>query len=470
MIELEDMRVLVVGLGSSGEATTEVLLKLGSHPVLVDSSASPSRAEAAEALRAAGADVRLEVSVPEDLSSFGLVVASPGVPDRAPVLTEARALGKKVISELELGYRLTEGATVVAVTGTNGKTTTTELTASILDRPGRRAFACGNIGRPLVSLHGVAREEDVLVCEVSSFQLQNIELFRPNVAVALNLAPDHFDWHADMDEYASAKARMVENMTGDDTLVFNADDEFCARLAAGAQSLAVGFSRSGTGGALAVSEGAIVTGPPLEPGTLVELRDLSLVGAHNLDNVMAAAGVALILGEDRERVRSAVAGFKGLEHRCEPAGEVGGITFYNDSKATNPHASLQAVASFDRPFVVIAGGRNKGLEFSGLAGTLCRRMEDGTLAGIVLMGESASEINDAVTDACPSLAAHNIARAGDMLEAVRKAYEMTPEGGAVLFSPACASFDMYSDYKDRGRAFKAAVSGLAGGAGNGGIE
>lgn len=466
MTDISGKRVLVVGMGSSGEAATRVLLERGARPVLIDRSESPSRADLAAGLREAGAEVRLGVEVPEDIESFEMVVVSPGVPDRSPVLERARGLGTEVISELEFGFRLLEGLTLVAITGTNGKTTTTALLASVLDRPGRGAHACGNIGAPIVSLAGRARSGEVLVCEVSSFQLQNIKSFRPDVAIALNLAPDHFDWHEGMADYAAAKARIVRNMGDDGFLVYNAEDEFCVRLAASTEAEAIGFSRTGyRAAALRVAGGVIETGPPFREGALLDVGSLSIVGSHNLDNVMAAAGAALALGEDRETVAEAITRFEGLEHRCEPAGTVQNVEFFNDSKATNPHASLHAVASFEGPFVVIAGGRNKGLEFSELAGAFCERMADGALAGLVLLGESAPDINRAVFDRCPSVANGRIARGSDMDDAVAKALDMVPPGGAVLFSPACASFDMYEDYEDRGRAFKAAVERLSGGAG-----
>lgn len=470
MIDLAGKRVLVVGLGSSGEAAARVLLELGASTVLIDSSEEPARAEAAPGLREAGVDVRLGLEVPDELASFDLVVASPGVPDRAAVLEKARAAGLRVISELELGYRLLSENTIVAVTGTNGKTTTTHIIAAMLDRPERRAIECGNIGTPVVSLYGEAGIDDILVCEVSSFQLQNIERFRARVSVMLNLAPDHFDWHEDLRDYARAKARIIENMRRDDFLIYNAQDAFCREVASRAAGTAAGFSREKVAGAsLWVEEGAIVTGPPLAPCRLLDVADLKLVGAHNVDNVMAAAASALALGEDAGRVRDAALGFSGLEHRCEPAGEVGGVAFFNDSKATNPHASIHAVCSFDTPFVAILGGRNKGLDFTELAGVLCSRLDEGSLRGIVLLGESAGEIETSLRDECGRAANGHVVIAADMDDSVSKAFEMACDGAAVLFTPACASFDMFTDYQDRGRAFKAAVDRLAGGVSRGGV-
>ncbi len=469
MIEFAKKRVLVVGLGSSGEAAARVLLELCARPVLIDSSYAPARVEAVGALREAGVEVRLGVSVPDDIGSFDLVVASPGVPQGAPVLARSRHEGLKVVSELELGYRLLEENTFVAVTGTDGKTTTTRLVVAMLNRPGRRALECGNIGTPVVSLRGCVDSGDILVCEASSFQLQNIEKFRAKVSLVLNLAPDHFDWHENIEDYGRAKMRVIENMLPDDFLVYNADDSFCRQVASRANGVTIGFSSSESEeAAIRVVDGWIVTGAPLPQHRVLDTAGLKIAGSHNVENVMAAAGAALILGEDPSRVRDAAYGFKGLEHRCERVAVVGGVSFYNDSKATNPHAALSAVRSFSEPFVAIMGGRNKGLEFTELATAMRARMDDGMLLGVVLLGESSQEIEDAIHKARGHDVNRRVVVASDMEDSVRKAYEMATSGASVLFAPACASFDMFSDYKERGESFKAAVGMLEEGEMSGG--
>ncbi len=470
MSEFEDCSVLVVGLGSSGQAAAKVLAGMGARVVAIDSSRTPAAAPEAGAMEACGIEVRLGQEVPGDLDVFDLVVASPGVPDGARVMRESRAAGLAVISELELGYRLLEGNEIVAVTGTNGKTTTTRMIAEMLDRPRRRAVPCGNIGTPLVSLYGQVGPADVLVCEVSSFQLQNIERFHAAVAVVLNLAPDHFDWHGGMDDYAAAKMRIIENMTPGETVVYNLDDGFCRDVAARANGRTVGFGLGrNEESAVWLREGWIVTGPPLTSVDLVKLDDLMIEGPHNVENTMAAAAASLVIGEEPDRIRRAAVSFEGLEHRCEPVGEVGGVAFYNDSKATNPHATLRALRSFEGPFSVIMGGRNKGLDFTGLAREACSLCAEGRLRGVVLIGESAGELETAFKAACREFEGLPVVRADDIDGAVEAARRMAPGGGAVLFSPACASFDMFDDYKDRGRAFKSAVGRLAGGDSCGGI-
>ena len=302
------------------------------------------------------------------------------------------------------------------------------------------------------------------MCEVSSFQLSNIEQFRAKASVILNLAPDHFDWHTGMADYAGSKARIVENMLPDDFLVYNAEDGFCRQVAARARGRRVGLSHSRVDGSgIWLEGGVITTGPPFEGAPLIDSDDLRLAGAHNLDNVMAAAAVALLLGRDRDSVARAAESFEGLEHRCEPAGAVGGVEFFNDSKATNPHASMHAIRSFDKPFVAIMGGRNKGLDFSELAQALCDRISEGSLVGLVLMGESAPEIEGALMDVCATAAGGRVVMGTDMDDSVAKAYRMAAGDASVLFTPACASFDMFDDYKARGNSFKASVGKLSGG-------
>ena len=459
MIPLEGKGVLVVGLAESGSAAAAVLARLGSRVVVVDRSQAPSRADARFDLEKMGVQVRLGVEVPHDIDGFDLLVASPGVPDRSPVLVAARKAGVEVISELELGYNLIQN-TMVAVTGTNGKTTTTRLLTAILDSSRRHAFECGNIGTPLVSLYGRLNSDDVLVVEVSSFQLANIRDFRAKVSVCLNLAPDHFDWHEDIGDYRSAKMKLIENAVDSDFLIYNQEDEFCREMAGAARAVTAGFSASRTDSSLYIESGWIRSKYPLPEARVLEIKQVQIRGRHNLENVMAAVGAALALGTDPEKIRGAVASFRGLEHRLEYVDTVRGVSFYNDSKATNPHASLNALRAFDEPLVVILGGRNKGLEFHELAEELAARGRDGQLRGIVLFGESAREIEGALDGACRGGVEAQVL--SNLEEALSTAFHMAGGEGSVLFSPGCASFDMFLDYAERGRAFKRLVSELKG--------
>ncbi len=461
MIELSGKKVLVVGLGMSGAASARVAVGLGASVRVVDSSKEPLRAGMKGELERLGVDVALGVDVPESIERYDLLVASPGVLDRAAVLTAARRAGVRVISELELGYRLLEDHTMVAVTGTNGKTTTTRLIDEMLADGvgGARAITCGNIGNPLVGLYGQVGPDDVLIIEVSSFQLQNIESFHAKVAVALNVAPDHYDWHRDFEEYREAKMRIIENMLPEEYLVYNSRDESCLAMAAKARGITLGFGADGErSNAVWVEDGWIVAGPPIGAGKLLPVSELKLAGSHNVENVMAAAAASLALGRDPVKIREATAAFEGLEHRVEFVTEVSKVSFYNDSKATNPHAALHAIRSFDTPMVAIMGGRNKGLEFGEVAFEVCARMRDGRMRGLVLVGESAPELRIAVENVCREEADGHVVTAADVYDSVEKAYALSGGEGVVLFSPACASFDMFADYKDRGRVFKDSVS------------
>ena len=460
MIELENKKVLVVGLGDSGFAAAKAARGLRAAVTVIDSSGEPARAESIGELESLGVTVNLGVSVPTDISIYDLLVASPGVPGAAPPLKAAKGSGVEVISELELGYRMLDND-FVAVTGTNGKTTTTELAAMMLSGEGRRAIPCGNIGDPVAGLAGEVSPGDIMVAEVSSFQLANIEKFRPRVAVILNIAPDHYDWHADFDEYFAAKARIVENQGPDDFVVFNEDDGHCRAIALTATSRPAGFGGA-PGSGTWIEGDRIMAGQPLleEPLELVPVSAVRLVGGHNLHNIMAAAGAALAMGATPERVGEVASSFEGLEHRMEPVTEIDGVTFYDDSKATNPHASLHALSSFEGPMVLISGGRNKGLEFDVLARAISERVAAGSLAGVVLVGESAPEMESAIANESAGARSLTVTCAG-LEDAVAKAFSICPRPGVVLFSPACASFDMFDDYKHRGRAFKEAVRGLS---------
>lgn len=462
MIDLNGKDVLVVGLGISGFAAAEVALRMGATVTATDSSDSPSMADRLGQLESAGADIRLGVSVPEDLAAFDLVVVSPGVPAKAEVLVSARAEGIEVISELEMGFQLLENE-IVGVTGTNGKTTTTALLRRILDHPDRRAYACGNIGSPLVGLVGEAQPGELLVVEVSSFQLANINEFRAQVAVLLNIVPDHFDWHTDMGEYRDAKTRITENQTSDDYFIYNSDDPACKAIASEMKAVAVGFGLEREPGyGVWIEDGFIKAGPPLrEEVQVMSLRDVRLKGSHNLLNVMAAVGASLAMGESPAVIRKAVGKFEGLEHRMEYVATVSKVKFYNDSKATNPNAALNAVKSFEEPMVVILGGRNKGLEFTDLMAEVCARLESGQIKGVVLIGESTAEMRESLAAVCPAVGGYRVVDVATIEEAVSTAFGIADDSGSVLLSPACASFDMFSDYKERGKAFKDSVAGLA---------
>jgi UDP-N-acetylmuramoylalanine--D-glutamate ligase len=439
--------VLVVGLGVTGEAVARRLAADGPVTVVDDHPAPGRFADRAAGLEALGVRV---VGAPDAaelarlVGAADLVVPSPGVPEAHPVYGLAEQAGVPLRSEIELaGAAAAErGLPLVAVTGTNGKTTVTTLIAGMLSAGGQRSVAAGNIGRPL--LDAVHDDVDVVVAEVSSFQLRFTETFRARVAVLLNVAEDHLDWHPTFDDYVAAKARIFANQAGDDLLVFNADDTAVAEAAKAAPGRSVAFTLGSEarswhtdGDRLVRPDGAVLT-------TTAGLRRS---GPHDIANALAAAAAAADLGSADDALRAVLGSFSGLPHRVTPVGQSRGVTFVDDSKATNPHAALAALAGFDS-VVLVAGGRNKGLDLGVL------RHEAGRIRAVVAIGEAAGEVEAAFAGLRP------VRRAESMAEAVRFGAELAEPGDTVLLSPACASFDWYTSYAARGDDFAHEVAAL----------
>jgi len=447
-------RVLVVGLGVSGEAAARELLRRGVEVHAVDAAHTPALAARAEALRDHGATVSLGSSAAEDVDGVDVVVTSPGVPQDGPVLAAAARRGVPVYSEPELAWGLAAGRTrLLAVTGTNGKTTTTELLAACLG-----AVAAGNIGTPLVSVLGADEPPAVVVAELSSFQLQFTHTLRPEVAVLLNLAPDHLDWHGGLDGYRAAKARVWRWQRPSDWAILNADDT--GAQAAAAAHPPVGRRAAFTlspprQGQVGVDGGVIVTFLGEEPIEVVGVAELAVRGPHNLANATAAVAAACCAGADPRALAAPLRGYQAGAHRLEVVATVDGVVYVNDSKATNPHAAAAALASFaglgDGGRVVwIAGGLAKGLTFESLRAEVARCVRAAATIGTAgpdlarLVEELGLPVN----------------RAGTLDVAVRAAAEMARPGDTVLLAPACASMDQFHDYAERGRAFRSAVAAL----------
>ena len=443
----------MVGLGVTGEAVARRLAADGPVTVVDDRPGSAGFAERAARLEALGVGI-VGGPGPDQLAKLvaaaDLVVPSPGVPEAHPVYGLAAERGVPLHSEIELAGTAAarRGLPLVAVTGTNGKTTVTTMVAEIPSAGGRRAVAAGNIGRPL--LDAVHDDVDVVVAEVSSFQLRFTETFRPRVALLLNVAEDHLDWHPSFAEYVAAKARIFAHQAGDDLLVFNADDGAVAGAAASAPARSVAFSLgAGTPGAWHLDDRGEGGGRLVRPDgtTLLAVSDLARSGPHDIANALAAAAATTDLGIGDDALIQVLASFSGLPHRVTPVGQSGGVTFVDDSKATNPHAALAALAGFDS-VVLLAGGRNKGLDLGVLRGEAER------IRAVVAIGEAADEVAEAFDGVRP------VRRAGSMAEAVRLGAELAEPGDTVLLSPACASFDWYSGYAARGDDFAREVAAL----------
>jgi UDP-N-acetylmuramoylalanine--D-glutamate ligase len=431
--------VLVLGLGMSGEAAVRHLVGLGADVTAVDEADDAALRERAGDLEGARVVLGDAAAGPDTAATVDLVVASPGVPEHAPSLEAARGAGVPVWSEIELAFRLAN-APILGITGTNGKTTTTGMLAASLAEAGVRAAAAGNIGFPLV------------VAELSSFQLRHVVSFRTPVGVLLNVADDHLDWHGTFEAYVAAKARLFERQTTEDFAIHHADDE-SARAAGGSGGTLVPFTVGApSAGGAGVRDGKIV----VPQGDVIFTAALRARGVPALANAVAAAAAAAAFGAPLEPIARALAEFKPLPHRMELVAQIGGVSYVNDSKATNPHAVLAALDGSER-VVLIAGGRNKGLDLSTLTAAA------GSLRAVVAIGAAGPEIADAFTGAgVPA------ERAGSMDEAVARAAAIATSGDTVLLSPGCASFDMFADYKARGESFRAAVKRLSAGNASGG--
>jgi UDP-N-acetylmuramoylalanine--D-glutamate ligase len=410
--------VLVLGLARSGEAAALALARRGAKVVGVD------RNEELDAgrLRAAGVEVVLGAEDPALVADVDLLVKSPGVPNELPLVVAARERGVTVWSEVELGSRLL-GNPVIGVTGTNGKTTTAELLGAVFAAAGRPVAVAGNVGRPLTGLDGALAEDAWVLCELSSFQLEDIESFRPRVAVLLNLTPDHLDRHGDLDAYRAAKLRIFENQEPDDVAI-----------------LPRGF------GPVPARARRVEFAPddelPAEP---------LLRGGHNRENAAAATAAARAAGVPDAAVAAALATFAGVPHRLELVRDVNGVRFVNDSKATNPEAAARALAAYPPGLRVILGGSRKDTPFAGLA----QQARVARVACAYLIGEAADELAEAL-----ATEGVRFRHSGDLEGAVSEAFADAEPGDVVLLSPACASYDQFSNYEERGGRFRELVEAL----------
>jgi UDP-N-acetylmuramoylalanine--D-glutamate ligase len=458
--DLRGERVGVMGLGLTGAAVARFLLARGARVTAADDKPEADLRALPAELRAAGATVACGGGDAAVFEGCPLVVASPGVPPRAPALARARAAGARIVSEIELAGRHLRGR-IAGITGSNGKSTVTALAAAILRESGLDARPCGNIGLPLIAFAvggaGEAHVKDlgrtepvradapeaIYVAEVSSFQLEAIETFRPRVAALLNLSPDHMDRYDALEDYYAAKARIFMNQTAEDVAVLNADDPETWRLARSLRARVEAFSIRGEaprgvvlrgGRFVRVGEGAA--------SDLACASEVRLPGRHNLENVAAAAAVALALGAAPRAVRRAVAAFEGLPHRLRFVATVRGAAVYDDSKATNVGSAIRALQAFDAPVVLLLGGRDKGGDFESLAPHLAGRVR-----AVVTFGEAGPLIADRLQGAAA------VVRGGSLPDAAREALGAARPGDVVLLAPACASFDAYSGYAARGDDF-----------------
>jgi UDP-N-acetylmuramoylalanine--D-glutamate ligase len=453
VMELDGKRVLVVGIGRSGVASALFLKSRGARVTVSDAKSEDQLREQIPTLLDAGIAVETGTHGERTFRNQDLIVVSPGVPVDAEPLVQARALGQPVIGEIELASQFLPGP-IVAITGSNGKTTTTTLVGEIVAAGGFKTLVGGNIGTAAISLADEATPETITVLEVSSFQLETIRSFRPKVAVVLNVTPDHLDRHRTFAAYVDAKARIFENQQADDFAVLNAEDLTCVELARRTRAQVFWFSRQRDveSGAF-VRNGQIVFRRNESSQTVLSASEIPLKGSHNLENVLAAVCAGALMGTTPEQIRRAIGNFKAVEHRLEYVATIGGVEYFNDSKATNVDATMKALQSFPANIHLILGGKDKGSDYTMLNSLLRERVKS-----VYTIGAAAEKIQSHIKGTTQTVSS------GTIENAVKQASAAARPGDVVLLAPACASFDQFQNYEHRGRVFKELVRQL--GAGN----
>jgi UDP-N-acetylmuramoylalanine--D-glutamate ligase len=449
-MEVKGKRVLVVGLGKSGIASALFLADQGARVAVSDSKTQAELRQEIPVLLDRGIEVETGQHGERTFHDQDLIVISPGVPFDVAPLVRARKAGIPVIGEVELAGRYLKGQ-IVAITGSNGKTTTTSLMGQIFGASGRSTLVGGNIGTPAITFVPKATDDTWVVLEVSSFQLETIETFRPKIAVVLNVTPDHLDRHRTFENYAAAKVRIFENQTRNDFAVLNADDSTCVAMAEKIKAAVYWFSRLRP-----VEHGAFVRGDQIlwhdagSEQSIMPLAEIALKGAHNVENVLAGICAGMLAEVHPTEIRRAIASFKAVEHRLEYVATVRGVEYFNDSKATNVDATIKALESFPGNIHLILGGKDKGSDYSTLNALLGTRVKR-----VYTIGAAAKKIESQISGT-------DVASSGTIDNAVRRASDSAVPGDIVLLAPACASFDQFVSYEHRGRVFKDLVNQLSG--------
>jgi UDP-N-acetylmuramoylalanine--D-glutamate ligase len=445
VMELKGKKVLVVGLGKSGLAAALFLRRRGAQVTVSDVRSAEALAKEIPALLEEGIAVEAGGHGLLTFRGQDLIVVSPGVPLDTPELAQVKSFGLSVIGEVELASRYLKGRTL-AITGSNGKTSTTTLCGEILKAAGLRVEVGGNIGVPVIALVEQSREDGWSVLEISSFQLESTVEFHPEIAVILNITPDHLDRHGTFENYAMAKERIFRSQTPADALVLNADDPRTAQAAPHAKSKVYWFSRTQpiVAGAY-VHDGNIVFQRSKDepPETILPLSEISLKGAHNVENVLAAVCATRLAGANPAAIREAVANFKAVEHRLEFVATINGVDYYNDSKATNVDATVKAIESFPGSIHLILGGKDKNSDYSVLNPLLRERVKS-----VYTIGAAAEKIESQIRGTVPVVSSHTLK------EAIKSAGGAAVPGDVVLLAPACSSYDQFDSYEHRGRVFK----------------
>jgi len=447
-MNLEGKRVLVVGLGNTGEALCSFLLHHGAQVKVSEKKTPEEIGQKISSWKQKGVTVEAGKHDQKSFMEADLIVPSPGVP-WLPELEAARANGVKIISEIELAYKFLRGK-IVGITGSNGKSTTATLTQKILEEGGLKTYLAGNIGTPLISFVDNSKDDHIYVTEISSFQLEHTEEFRVSVSVLLNISPDHLDWHPSFADYYEAKKKLIISQRENDIAILNRDDPLVWALKEEGEFQVYAFSRNGK-----VSPGCFLNGDWIvlankKEEKLIKTSVIPLLGIHNQENIMASALVGHILGIPPSKIKEPIKNFRGLAHRLEKVTSVRGVDFYDDSKATNVDATSKSIQSFDRNIILILGGRDKGGDFNKL-----RKPVKENVKRIILLGEAKEKIRTALKGIVPMETVSSIK------EAVSLGYSRAKPREVVLLAPACTSFDMFQNFEERGEVFKREVLSLA---------
>lgn len=448
-VTLKDRRILVVGLAKTGVSVARFLKNKGAEVIASDIKVASQLESSIDGLRDLDIEFELGGHKVETLKNVDLIVVSPGVPLNIEPIKEAQRQGIEIMSEVELAYQFIN-TPIIAITGTNGKSTTTALIGNILEASGYKVYVGGNIGSPLIDYALSNQDRDYVVAEISSFQLDGIKTFRPRIGILLNITEDHLDRYQTLSSYIYSKSRMFTNQSTEDIAILNKDDSFILKIQEMIPAKKIYFSSHQR-----VEEGAYADRGFIAccDGTggreLFDITKLKIIGPHNLQNIMGAILASKICGCAHKSIITALEGFLGLEHRLEFVRMLGNIAFYNDSKATNVDSVIRALESFTRPIILIAGGRDKGGDYSPLRDPIKERVRL-----LILLGEAKEKLSQHLGDLVPTIAVRTLE------EAVRTAYSEAEPGDIVLLSPACSSFDMFNDYKERGNVFKDVVRSL----------
>lgn len=452
-MDLNNKTVLLVGLAKTGVSTIKKLDKLGAKIIVNDIKSKDQLKDIIKQIENLDSVEYILGHHLEDTSNIDLTIVSPGVPLDLPFIKKLQSENINIIGEVELAYKLSKNPTFVGITGTNGKTTTTSLVGEIFKKASKDSYIVGNIGNPVIDTVDLTDENSFLITELSSFQLESIEDFKPRVSTIINITEDHLNRHHTMENYINAKANIFKNQDANDFCILNYDDEIVRELGNKTNAKVLYFSQKEK-----VSQGAylddnnnIVIKVNDKEIKLLNKDELSLPGNHNLENCMAAILMSYVLGIDLEIIKDTLKTFKSVEHRLEFVTDKDGIMFVNDSKGTNPDSTIKAITSYDKPIVLIAGGKDKQSDFTEMISYATKNVK-----ALVLLGETA----DKIEQTAKLQGMNNIFRVSNMKEAVKTAYKLAQSGDVVLLSPACASWDMYPNFEARGLDFKENIYNL----------